>query len=74
MTEPLPPEHDADRPFPRNQGPDEDRHSNVLLLVFFAVIVGIGIWLLNAMMDARKADECMSQGRRDCTPINVPSR
>jgi hypothetical protein len=27
-------------------------------------IVGVGVWLINAMVDARHADECMAQGLR----------
>jgi hypothetical protein len=38
------------------------------------VIVGIGVWLANSMVDARRADECMSSGRRNCAPIAVPAR
>jgi hypothetical protein len=61
------------------QDPDEDEESdrrlaNVVLAVAFVVLVGGGIWLANAMIEARKADECMSSGRRNCNPIEVPSR
>ncbi len=47
---------------------------NIILVVGFVVLVGGGIWLANAMIDARKADECMSSGRRNCNPIEVPVR
>jgi hypothetical protein len=52
----------------------ERTRNNVVLLVFFLVIVGIGAWLVNALVDARKADECISQGRRNCAPIDVHAR
>ena len=48
--------------------------TNTFLVVGFAVLVGGGIWLANAMIDARKADECLSSGRRNCTPIEAPAR
>jgi hypothetical protein len=52
---------------------DRDRTvANIFLLVFFVVIVGIGIWLANAMMDARNLDDCLAQGRRNCAPIERP--
>lgn len=58
--------------------PDEEEgdrtRANIVLLVGFVVLVGGGIWLANAMLDARKADECMSSGRRNCTPIEAPAR
>jgi hypothetical protein len=59
--------------------PDEDeegdrRTANIALIVGFVVLVGGGIWLANAMIEARKADECMSSGRRNCNPIDVPVR
>jgi hypothetical protein len=57
--------------------PDEDeegdrRTANIALIVGFVVLVGGGIWIADAMIDARKADECMSSGRRNCNPIDVP--
>jgi hypothetical protein len=36
-------------------------NSNVVLLILFVAVVGTGIWLINALLDARKADECMTQ-------------
>ena len=48
--------------------------ANIILLVGFVLLVGGGIWLANAMIDARKADECMSSGRRNCSPIELPAR
>ena len=46
----------------------------IALAVGFVVLVGGGIWLANAMVDARKADECISSGRRNCIPIETPPR
>jgi hypothetical protein len=59
--------------------PDEDeegdrRLANIVLAIGFVLLVGGGIWLANAMIDARKADECMSSGRRNCNPIEVGPR
>ena len=48
--------------------------TNILLLLIFAVLVGIGVWLSNALVDARRADDCISQGRRNCSPIEAPPR
>ena len=48
--------------------------TNIFLVVGFVVLVGGGIWLANAMIDARKADECMASGRRNCFPVDVPAR
>jgi len=48
--------------------------TNIVLLMIFAVLVGIGVWISNAMLDARRADECISSGRRNCAPIEVPPR
>ena len=53
---------------------DDRRLANIVLLVGFVVLVGGGIWLANAMIDARKADECLSAGRRNCNPIELPTR
>jgi hypothetical protein len=48
--------------------------TNVVLLVIFAALVGVGVWISNGMLDARRADECISSGRRNCNPIEVPPR
>jgi hypothetical protein len=59
---------------PREPTDRQRNQSNLILLVGFIVIVGIGIWLVNAMLDAREADDCISQGRRNCAPIDTPTR
>jgi hypothetical protein len=69
----------ADEPQAPREGHDVDeeadrRLTNIVLAVGFVVLVGGGIWLANAMIDARKADECISTGRRNCNPIEVPAR
>jgi hypothetical protein len=48
--------------------------TNIALLLIFATLVGVGVWLSNAMLDARRADECITQGRRNCNPIEVSPR
>ncbi len=60
-------------PTPEEEARDR-RAANLFLLGAATVLVGIGVWLANALVDARKADECMSSGRRNCAPINVPAR
>ena len=65
MPEPQPdePETEADR-----------RKANIALLVGAVILIGGGIWLVNALIDARQAEECMESGRRNCNPIEVPAR
>ena len=58
----------------REQEERERRAANIFLLVGAAIFIGIGIWLANAMIDARRADECLSSGRRNCAPVDVPAR
>jgi hypothetical protein len=58
-----PPESDADR-----------RKANIALLIGAVVLIGGGIWLVNALIDARNAEICMESGRRNCNPIDVPAR
>jgi len=61
----------------QDQDPDFERDrraTNIFLAVMFLLLVGGGIWLGKAMHDARKADECIAQGRRNCAPIDVPAR
>jgi len=53
---------------------DDRKLANIVLVVGFVVLVAAGFWLANAMVDARKADECISSGRRNCIPLDVPPR
>jgi len=67
----MPPDQLEKPPTPEEEARDR-RAANIFLLVAGLVLVGIGVWLANAMVDARRADECMSSGRRNCAPIEVP--
>jgi hypothetical protein len=69
----MPTDHREKPPTPEQDARDR-RAANVFLLVAGAVLVGIGIWLASAMIDARRADDCMSSGRRNCNPIEAPQR
>ena len=50
------------------------RLANIVLLVFFVLLVGGGIWLANAIFEQRRLDDCLAQGRRNCAPVEVPAR
>ncbi len=54
------PESEADR-----------RLGNVVLLVLLVVVIGGGIWLVNAMYNQRMLDDCLAQGRRNCAPVEI---
>jgi hypothetical protein len=69
MDEPQPP-----KPERYVESERERRLGNFVILGFFLVIVGIGVWLANAMIDYRKIDDCLAQGRRNCAPIDAPPR
>ena len=64
----------------RQKPPDDEesesdrRKANIFLLAAAIVVVVGGIWLVNAMVDSRKSEECFESGRRNCNPIDVPLR
>jgi hypothetical protein len=66
--------HHHEPPSSPEQQARDRRAANIFLLVAGALLVGIGIWLANGMIDARRADNCLSSGRRNCAPIEVPAR
>ena len=65
---------DLEQPPTPEQEARDRRAANIFLLVAGLVLVGVGVWLANAMIDARRADDCLSSGRRNCNPIEVPQR
>jgi hypothetical protein len=65
------PDDDPEPPRTPEQEERDRRAANIFLLCAAAVLIGVGVWLVNGMMDARRADECMAQGRRNCAPIDV---
>jgi hypothetical protein len=71
MDEPKPPQREDEY-----VESDRDRRvANISLLVFFAALVGAGIWLVNAMFEQRQLDDCIAQGRTNCAPrIDAPAR
>ena len=69
----MPPDPVEKPPTPEQEARDR-RAANIFLLVAGLVLVGIGVWLANAMIDARRADDCLSSGRRNCSPIETPQR
>jgi hypothetical protein len=69
----MPPENLEKPPTPEQEARDR-RAANIFLLVVALVLVGVGVWLANAMIDARRADDCLSSGRRNCNPIEAPQR
>jgi hypothetical protein len=64
-------------PPPQEEPPESEsdrRRGNIALLVIFALIVAIGLWLAQAMVEQRAIDDCAAQGRRNCAPLDVPAR
>jgi len=60
---------------PTDEEDERDRRAtNIFLLVAAVIFIGIGVWLVNAMVDSRKTEECLESGRRNCNPIEVPYR
>ncbi len=68
MDEQRPPDDDGE------ETERERRMTNLFLLGAAILVVGGGIWLVNALVDARKSEECFESGRRNCNPISVPAR
>jgi hypothetical protein len=71
MTDPQPQPNAA--PEPIDEAADR-KLANIVLGVGLMLLIGIGWWLANALFEARQADNCLSSGRRNCTPIETPTR
>ena len=57
----------------RPETPGERRLANMLLVGILLLLVGAAFWLGNALLDARRMDDCIASGRRNCAPITAPS-
>jgi hypothetical protein len=64
----------APKPDDEEETEAERRTANIALAVGAAVLIGGGIWLVNALVDARKSEQCFESGRRNCNPIQLPER
>lgn len=60
---------DSDAP----ETPGERRMTNLLIIGIILLIFGAAFWLGDALLDARRADECMASGRGSCGPVTVPA-
>jgi hypothetical protein len=57
-------------------GDDDYRHRmmmNLIAVLVAVVLVGCGIWLMNAIVQMRKTQDCVLSGRRNCMTISVPA-
>jgi hypothetical protein len=68
------PDSDLEQPQTPEEEARDRRAANIFIVVFVVVLVGAGIWLGNALVAARKADDCLISGRRSCSAIEVPPR
>ena len=59
-------------PDPQQEARDR-RAANIFLLAAAIVLIGAGLWLVDALIKAKRADDCMSSGRRNCSPIELPA-
>jgi hypothetical protein len=57
----------------RQQEARDRRAANVFLLIAAAAFIGIGVWIGEGLLRAKRADDCISSGRRNCNPIEVPA-
>jgi hypothetical protein len=57
---------------------ENDGGSNKVTLAvlggFILLLVVAGVWLMGAIKEATRREECLMQGRRNCVPIVVPER
>jgi hypothetical protein len=75
MTEPRPESQTSETSKTEVVDEAADRRlANIVLGVGLLLLIGAGWWLANALFEARQADNCISSGRRNCTPIETAPR
>jgi hypothetical protein len=71
-----PPVEDIEK-YERDGGTDDYRHRMVMNVIGFAacaVLVAVGVWIANAIVEMRKTQDCVLSGRRDCAHIETPTK
>jgi hypothetical protein len=63
MNEPIQPAPDGE------ETESDRRNTNIFLAVMFLALLGIGYWLVDALVAQRDLDNCLSQGRHNCAPL-----
>ncbi len=61
---------------PRDDDEEDEsdrRTNNIVIGMFVAAVIGIGIWLVDALLEQRRLDDCAAQGRRTCAPVTARS-
>jgi hypothetical protein len=46
---------------------------NVIAVAVVTVLIGIGVWLADAITEMEREQDCVLQGRQNCAPIEVPA-
>lgn len=68
------------RPSPdhsRDEDEEDDgdrRRSNLVIGLFVVVLIGLAVWLVDALLEQRRIDDCVAQGRRNCGQVSVPGQ
>jgi hypothetical protein len=60
----------------REDEPDDYRHRmiiNVAAFAFTVLLIVAGLWIANRIAEMRKNQDCVLSGKRNCTPIEIPS-
>ena len=60
--------------YERGEQPDDYRHRmlvNAAAFLFVLGLIGAGLWLVDAMADLRRSEDCLLAGHRDCTRIEI---
>jgi hypothetical protein len=68
-----PPVDDLAR-YERGGEADDYRHRmlvNAAAFLFVLGLIGAGLWLVDAMADLRRQEDCLLAGHRDCTRIDI---
>ena len=55
--------------------PIDYRHRMIMNLIALAILislVGLGVWIADAISDLQREQDCLMQGRSNCAPIEVP--
>ena len=52
----------------------EKQRQNLIVGLVVAVLLGVGLWLVDRLLSNRQTQNCIEARHRNCVPLDLPDR